>query len=244
VLPNHEVNADVVGTKTYSDIVYVGNTFTYYVDKYEVSTDSKPEAETLLKKGDELVFTIISEPELNYSEPEEAFLGIAGPKIVSISLNGYVFDSIDDFLLMPYIIVDAIVVPVCSQQIEAEGCTNFMEMMEDMFDDPGEGYSVITNNITENYYELEYTFEITQMSGYVHRKYDIETGLVLLSHEDVDLFAIENPDELIASSDILLIHEEEKTRTTSFPIYSLFLLLPVIVLVNKIRRAIILESSE
>jgi hypothetical protein len=237
-LPNHEVNGDLLGTKTYSDIVYVGNSFIFHVEEYNVTSDIKPEAETLLKQGDELKFTIINEPEVNFSEAEEAILGIAGSKYVNITRNGLVFDSLEDFLIMPYIIVDAIVVPVSSQQIEAEGSNNTMELMQDLFDNPEEGYSVIKNEITERCYEIEYTFEFTQMSGYIHRKYDVNTGLVLLSHEDVVIFATENPEEIVAYSNILLISNEEEAMTTANPMLTIYLsiLILALVLTQKKRK--------
>ena len=183
-----------------------------------------------------LLHTIFFRKPINYTEPEEALLGIAGPRFVSITRNGLVFDSREDFLLMPYIIIDAVVVPITSQQIDAQGSTNFMEMMEDMFDNPEEGISVIINSITEKYYELEYTFEIAPMSGYVHRKYDIETGLVILSHEDIDIFTFENQSELIESSEILLVHEDEKTTDTTYPLIPFYIGIFTLILIRIKRK--------
>jgi hypothetical protein len=232
------VKGEVLGTKTYSDVVYVGNSFTWYVEKFNVSSETKPEAETVLEEGDELKFTIINYPEVNYSEVEEAILGITGSKYVSITQNGEEFDRVDAFLVMPYIFIDAIVIPVSSQEVEAQGCTNTMEMMQDMFDEPSEGYTVINNEIIESYYEIEYTFEIAPMSGYIRRKYDIETGIVLLSHEDIDIYEFDNPEKLIASSDILLVNEDERTTTTTSSIIPLFLsiLIPSFAMIRKRRK--------
>ncbi len=54
-----------------------------------------------------------------------------------------------------------------------------MELMQDMFEEPKEGISVITKELTESYYELEYTYETALEKRYIRKKYDRDTGILL-----------------------------------------------------------------
>ena len=222
-LPNHTGIGNTVGTKEYSNIVSVGNSFVWYVDTYDVTSVIKPESETALKKNDKIEVTIIKEPELEIVDIEDVFEGITGIDCVNYTVNDHYFNSTDTFHYMPYPFYDGWIYAISFQGIDAQGCTNFMELMQDMFEEPEEGISVITNELTESYYELEYTYETALEKGYIRKKYDRDTGILLVSHEDVELYAIGSDDVLLVSADILLVYEDEKTSTTDFSLLVLVL---------------------
>ena len=86
-----------------------------------------------------------------------------------------VYRAQGDGVLGEDIFVDPIVVPVSSQQIEAQGCTNFMAMLPDIFPDCGStcGLSNISNGCPEHLRPL-----VNQTYFAMLKKYGLTTAIM------------------------------------------------------------------
>ncbi len=229
-LPYINSNGEITGTKIYSDIVTIGNSFVWYVDRYDVHSTTRPEAELVLEKGDKINVTIINEPNLNISTKYDFWFGI-NSSYVNYTLNdGYLAKS--DFHLIPKPFFYGWIYPI--NIVNETSTYDYFELYHDLYEKSG--VILTKNKLTEDYYELEGTIDSSFNKGYIYRKYDRKTGILLKYQEDIDFF---NGSEIFLSGDIIFTYEEERANTISYPVNTVLfsvLVLYICIIKDKKRK--------